>query len=218
MKRSLSVSGWLMYGKNSSATKSKHREGRTYFNILLKVIIVKENYLIFVIDLAVLLEAGLTLLLLRGSVLCHHNVVALFCKGTRFLFYGHKLYHARVRLSFETSFDSKHPKLEPELVSALSETKRLFRFYSFGVSVNPKFTKTNRENFFYGFVKQPENNRNRLSFFIFYLFRGHPSHGTSTFRVQQYWGKNSLNIKYFCKLFLSLTAFLFSTKFNEWNA
>ncbi len=61
------------------------------------------NYLIFVVDLAILLEAGLTLLLLRGSVLCHHNVVALFCKGTRFLFYGHKLYYARVRLFFETT-------------------------------------------------------------------------------------------------------------------
>jgi hypothetical protein len=93
------------------------------------------NYLIFVIDLAILLEAGLTFLLLRGSVLCHHNVVALFCKGTRFLFYGHKMYYARIRLSFETSFDSNPPKLEPKLVSALSETKRLFRFYSFGVSV-----------------------------------------------------------------------------------
>jgi hypothetical protein len=28
------------------------------------------------------------------------------------------------RVSFETSFDSKQPKLEPKLVSALSETKR----------------------------------------------------------------------------------------------
>jgi hypothetical protein len=124
--------------------------------MLLKVIIVKENYLIFVIDLAVLLEAGLTFLLLRGSVLCHHNVVALFCKGTRFLFYGHKLFYARVRLSFETSFDSKHPKLEPKLVSALSETKCLFRFYSFGVSVEPKFTTTNRGKFFCGFGKKPK--------------------------------------------------------------
>jgi hypothetical protein len=37
------------------------------------------------------------------------------------------------RVSFETSFDSKQPKLEPKLVSALSETKgffRLFRFYT----------------------------------------------------------------------------------------
>ncbi len=52
------------------------------------------------------------------------------------------------RVSFETSFDSKQPKLEPKLVSTLSETKllfRLFRFYtetaSFGVSIEPKQTE-----------------------------------------------------------------------------
>ncbi len=33
------------------------------------------------------------------------------------------------RGSFETSFDSKQPKLEPKLVSALSETKPLFRLF-----------------------------------------------------------------------------------------
>jgi hypothetical protein len=50
-------------------------------------------------------------------------------------------------VSFETSFDSQQPKLEPKLVSALSETKRLFwlfRFYteteSFDVSIEPKQT------------------------------------------------------------------------------
>jgi hypothetical protein len=50
-------------------------------------------------------------------------------------------------VSFETSFDSKQPKLEPKLVLALSETKhlfRLFRFYteteSFDVSIEPKQT------------------------------------------------------------------------------
>jgi hypothetical protein len=50
-------------------------------------------------------------------------------------------------VSFETSFDSKQPKLEPKLVSALSKTKclfRLFRFYteteSFDVSIEPKQT------------------------------------------------------------------------------
>jgi hypothetical protein len=53
----------------------------------------------------------------------------------------------RIRVSSETSFDSKQPKLEPKLVSTLSETKclfRLFRFYtetaSFGVSIEPKQT------------------------------------------------------------------------------
>jgi hypothetical protein len=50
-------------------------------------------------------------------------------------------------MSFENSFDSKQPKLEPKLVSALSETKRLFRlfrFYTeterFDVSIEPKQT------------------------------------------------------------------------------
>jgi len=52
------------------------------------------------------------------------------------------------RVSFETSFDSKQPKLEPKLVSALSETKRLFRLFrfyteteSFDVSIEPKQTE-----------------------------------------------------------------------------
>ncbi len=52
------------------------------------------------------------------------------------------------RVSFETSFDSKQPKLEPKLVSALSETKclfRLLRFYTeteiFYVSIEPKRTE-----------------------------------------------------------------------------
>ena len=51
-------------------------------------------------------------------------------------------------MSFETSFDSKQPKLEPKLVSALSETKRLFRLFrfyteteSFAVSIEPKETE-----------------------------------------------------------------------------
>ncbi len=51
-------------------------------------------------------------------------------------------------MSFETSFDSKQPKLEPTLVLALSETKRLFRlfrFYTeteiFDVSIEPKQTE-----------------------------------------------------------------------------
>ncbi|MFN9898534.1 MAG: hypothetical protein ACK55Z_07025, partial [bacterium] len=50
------------------------------------------------------------------------------------------------RVSFETSFDSKQPKLEPRLVSELSETKRLFRLFrfyieteSFDVSIDARF-------------------------------------------------------------------------------
>jgi hypothetical protein len=58
------------------------------------------------------------------------------------------------RVSFETSFDSKQPKLEPKLVLALSETKclfRLFRFYteteSFDVSIEPKQTQDQPKQF-----------------------------------------------------------------------
>jgi hypothetical protein len=57
-------------------------------------------------------------------------------------------------VSFETSFDSKQPKLEPKLVSALSETKRLFRLFrfyteteSFDVSIEPKQTKDQPKQF-----------------------------------------------------------------------
>ena len=67
---------------------------------------------------------------------------------------------AAARVSFETSFDSKQPKLEPKLVSALSETKRLFRLFrfctetaSFGVSIKPKQTEDQ--------PKQTETNRNK---------------------------------------------------------
>ncbi len=52
------------------------------------------------------------------------------------------------RVSSETSFISKQPKLEPKLVSALSETRRLFRLFrfyietgSFGVLKQPKQRK-----------------------------------------------------------------------------
>jgi hypothetical protein len=45
------------------------------------------------------------------------------------------------RVSFETSFDLKQPKLEPLLVSALSETE------SFGVSIEPKQTEEQQKQF-----------------------------------------------------------------------
>ncbi len=58
------------------------------------------------------------------------------------------------RVSFETSFDSKQPKLEPKLVSALSETKRLFRLFrfyteteSFDVLIEPKQTEDQPKQF-----------------------------------------------------------------------
>ncbi len=57
-------------------------------------------------------------------------------------------------MSFESSFDSKQPKREPKLVSALSETKssfRLFRFYteteSFDILIEPKQTKDQPKQF-----------------------------------------------------------------------
>ncbi len=57
-------------------------------------------------------------------------------------------------MSFETSFDSKGPKLEPKLDSALSETKHLFplfRFYTeteiFDVSIEPKQTDDQLKQF-----------------------------------------------------------------------
>jgi hypothetical protein len=64
---------------------------------------------------------------------------------------GKSIWH---RESFETSFDSKQPKLEPKLVSALSETKCLFwlfRFYteteSFDVSIEQKQTEDQPKHF-----------------------------------------------------------------------
>jgi hypothetical protein len=58
------------------------------------------------------------------------------------------------RMSFETSFDSKQPKLEPKLVSALTETKRWFwllHFYTeteiFDVSIEPKQTEDQPKQF-----------------------------------------------------------------------
>ncbi len=57
-------------------------------------------------------------------------------------------------MSFETSFESKQPKLEPKLVSALSETKCLFLLFhfnteteSFDVSIEPKQTEDQPKQF-----------------------------------------------------------------------
>ena len=68
-------------------------------------------------------------------------------------FYTHTKCLAR-RVSFETSFDSKQPKLEPKLVSLLSETKRLFRLFrfyteteNFDVSIEPKQTEDQLKQF-----------------------------------------------------------------------
>ncbi len=81
------------------------------------------------------------------------------------------------RVSFKTSFDSKQPKLEPKLVSALSKTKRLFRLFrfytkteSFDVSIEPKQTEDqlkmfDREQILLFFTE----NLGFLNFFCFYF-------------------------------------------------
>ncbi len=83
-------------------------------------------------------------------------------------------------MPFETSFDSKQPKLEPKLVSALSETKplfRLFRFYteteSFDISIEPKQTgdqskQFDREHILLFFTENVEFFRFFLDFFCFF--------------------------------------------------
>ncbi len=85
------------------------------------------------------------------------------------------------RVSFETSFDSKQPKLEPKLVSALSETKRLFRLFrfyteteSFDVSIEPKQTgdqpkQFDREHILLFFTENIEFFRFFPIFFGFFL-------------------------------------------------
>ncbi len=57
-------------------------------------------------------------------------------------------------MSFETSIGSKKPKLEPKLVLALSETKRLFRLFrfftetaSFNVSIEQKNNRREPKQF-----------------------------------------------------------------------
>jgi hypothetical protein len=70
-------------------------------------------------------------------------------------------------VSFETSFDSKQPKLEPKLDSALSETKRLFRLFRFYCIPKQRFSM---------FRLNPRNkqkaNRNSLIWSIFWYFSG----------------------------------------------
>ncbi len=85
------------------------------------------------------------------------------------------------RVSFETSFDSKQPKLEPKLVLALSETKRLFRWFrsyteteSFDVSIEPKQTEDqpkqfDREHILLFFTENLGFFRLFLVFFRFFL-------------------------------------------------
>ncbi len=81
-------------------------------------------------------------------------------------------------MSFETSFDSKQPKL----VSAISETKclfRLFRFYTetecFDVSIEPKQTEdqpkqSDREHILLIFTENLGGFPVYFGFFIFFGF------------------------------------------------
>jgi hypothetical protein len=101
---------------------------------------------------------GMLCLLLLGSLLmmeaggfcpedctCNDSVLTVHCIRTHL-----QVRTGRAWVSFETSFDSKQPKL----VSALSKTKglfRLFRFYteieSFDVSIEPKQTEDQPKQF-----------------------------------------------------------------------
>jgi hypothetical protein len=78
----------------------------------------------------------------------------------------------RPRVSFETSFDSKQSKLELKLVSALSETKRLFRLFrfyteteSFDVLIEPKQTEDQSKQF----------DREHILLYFYRQFRVFPS-------------------------------------------
>ena len=60
-----------------------------------------------------------------------------------------------IRVSNETSFALKKPKLEPKIVSVFSEKKclfRLFRFHAetacYGVSIEPKHSKNKAKHLF----------------------------------------------------------------------
>jgi hypothetical protein len=87
-------------------------------------------------------------------------------------------------VSFETSFDSKQPKLEPKLVSALSETKCLFRLFCFytkieslDVSIEPKQTEDqpkqfDREHILQFFTENLGFSWFFLFFFVFFVFFG----------------------------------------------
>ncbi len=81
-------------------------------------------------------------------------------------------------MSFETSFDSKQLKLEPKLVSALSETKRLFRLFrfkteteSFDVWIEQKQTEDQPKQFDREHILQFfTENLGFLRFFLFLFF------------------------------------------------
>ncbi len=68
------------------------------------------------------------------------------------------------RVSSETSFVSKQLTLEPKLVSALSETRRLFRLFRFNIERikdKKKFIKDNIETGSFGVSKQPKQRKDQ---------------------------------------------------------
>ncbi len=74
--------------------------------------------------------------------------------AVHYLMYNRLVLRSPTRVSFDTSFDSKQPKLEPKLVSALSETKRLFQLFCFyieteifDVLIEPKQTEDQPKQF-----------------------------------------------------------------------
>ncbi len=115
------------------------------------------------------------------------------------------------RVSFETSFDSKQPKLEPKLVSALSETKclfRLFRFYtkteSFDVSIEPKQTGDQPKQFdrVHILLFYTEN----VEFFRFFsIFFGFYSRIFSFFRIFRFF-------RFVLKQFVSVVSLLYRNR------
>jgi hypothetical protein len=98
---------------------------------------------------------------MSGVLFCSLPIQLLYCKfhlncyylnsSSVCYFFESLILSVAHRVSYETSFDLKQPKLEPKLVSTLSETRclfRLFRFYfetaSFGISIEPKQNRNNR--------------------------------------------------------------------------
>jgi hypothetical protein len=137
---------------------------------------------------------------------CHESSILIFKDTVHQAGSG---WRCRSRVSFETSFDSKQPKLEPKLVSALFETKCLFRLLDiFDVSIEPKRTEDqpkqfDREHIFLFFTENVEFFR-FFCFFVFFVFFG-------LFRNRGY--ISLFQYLYTNKGFLHF--FLFATIFNK---
>jgi hypothetical protein len=122
------------------------------------------------------------------------------------------------RVSFETSFDMKQPKLEPKLVSALSETKRLFglfRFYtkteSFGVLIEPKQTEEQQKQFDTEHILVfLQNILGCFETVCFGCFASIPKQGISKFRLNKQ--KNNRNRSCFDLFRFEPTIFLFVSR------